>query len=136
MREQFKAFVSENDTEARPAEIEAAEITEPESVPDNAWLIALEQYILQHLSDPTFSVASAAEAFEMSRFKFTRAVSLAVGMTALDYIQEIRLNEARRLLHTDPNLPIKQVAAVVGFANPKLFSRKFQQRFGVYPSQI
>lgn len=136
MREQFKAFVSENDTDAQPAEIEAAEITEAESVPDNAWLTALEQYILQHLSDPTFSVASAAEAFEMSRFKFTRAVSLAVGMTALDYIQEIRLNEARRLLHTDPNLPIKQVAAAVGFANPKLFSRKFQQRFGVYPSQI
>lgn len=136
LREQFKNLVLEAEDETQHIENETIENEVAETLPNHEWLAALEQYILQHLTDPTFSVASAAEAFEMSRFKFTRAVSLAVGMTALDYIQEIRLNEARRLLHLDPDMPIKQVAAAVGFANPKLFSRKFQQRFGVYPSQV
>lgn len=112
-----------------------AATAETNEIPDAEWLTALEGYIIKHLADSTFSVASAAEAFGMSRFKFTRAVSLAVGMTASDYIQEVRLNEARRMLEANPRLPVKEVAEAVGFSNPKLFSRKFQQRFGVYPSQ-
>lgn len=134
LRTQLQAIALEtNDSaETDPGTMSA----EANDLPGAEWLAPLERYILEHLTDATFSVASTAEAFGMSRFKFTRAVSLAVGMTALDYIQEIRLHEARRILETTPAPPVKEVAAAVGFANPKLFSRKFQQRFGVYPSQV
>lgn len=134
LRTQFQAIALETDQQM---EVDSSDASPPptNALPDTEWLAALEHYILQHLTDSTFSVASAAEAFGMSRFKFTRALSLAVGMTALDYIQEIQLNEGRRILENQPDLPVKEVAAAVGFTNPKLFSRKFQQRFGRYPSQ-
>lgn len=137
LRAQFQTFVMDTDKPETTSPDGVPHLPTPDGdIPDNEWLARLERYVCEHFSDPTFSVASAAEAFGMSRFKFTRAVSLAVGMTALDYIQEIRLSEARRMLERNPATSVKDVAAAVGFNNPKLFARKFQQRFGVYPSQV
>jgi signal transduction histidine kinase/DNA-binding response OmpR family regulator len=138
LRKQFKSLVFETEISQENNALPQADtkIETTEELPNAEWLAALETYILKHLSDPTFSVTTAAEAFEMSRFKFTRAVSLAVGMTALDYITEIRLNEARRILNLNSNLSVREVGVAVGLTNTKLFSRKFQQRFGVYPSQV
>ncbi|NJL77204.1 MAG: helix-turn-helix domain-containing protein [Saprospiraceae bacterium] len=98
------------------------------------WLKTVEMHILKDMKASTFSVSTVAENFGMSRQLFNKRIGQEVGMTALNYIQEVQLNEAQRLLESKLFTSVKEVANQVGFTNPKLFSRKFVERFGKYPS--
>ena len=98
------------------------------------WLKMVETYILKNMNKTTISVNTVAQTFGMTRQVFNRRIGKEVGMTALNYIQEIQLNEAQRLLESKKITSVKEAAAYVGFANAKLFSRKFVERFGKYPS--
>lgn len=99
------------------------------------WLAEVESYVLANASSATFSVSSVAAAFGLSRQTFNKRIGQAVGLTALAYLDEVRLNEARRLLEAHQVKTVRAAAAAVGMANPKLFSRKFVERFGKYPSE-
>ena len=75
------------------------------------------------------------------------AAELGVGTTALktsfktvygvpiyQYQKDLRLQKAQRLLR-ETALPVSDVAAEVGYANPAKFSSAFKSRFGVSPTE-
>ena len=62
-------------------------------------------------------------------FKATMGVSIGT------FIERIRFEKARVLL-SESALPLKQVAHVLGFANPGAFSTAFRRSAGVSPSQF
>jgi transcriptional regulator GlxA family with amidase domain len=45
----------------------------------------------------------------------------------------LRLERARSLLDETPDLPLKQLAAAVGFKTASYFSRLYEQRYGQHP---
>jgi hypothetical protein len=51
----------------------------------------------------------------------------------MDFVQAVRLRTAARLLQTS-ELPVKAVAAAVGYSSRSHFSRAFSGHFGVDPS--
>lgn len=55
------------------------------------------------------------------------------GRTHLQYLQEIRLQEARRLLQ-ESDLSVREVSLRVGFADPTHFARRFKQTYGLSPA--
>jgi AraC-like DNA-binding protein len=57
----------------------------------------------------------------------------ATGRTPLDYLSELRVAEAKRLLK-GRGLNVKQVAARVGIPDPYYFSRVFKKVTGWRPS--
>lgn len=63
---------------------------------------------------------------------FRRLFQEATGLPPGQYLLNLRLNQAKRLLST---LPIAEVAARVGFSDPFYFSRLFKKKVGVAPSR-
>jgi AraC family transcriptional regulator len=75
----------------------------------------------------------AAEAC-LSKYHFLRLFRQAFGLSPYQYIQHLRIEKARGLL-ADPNLPITDLAGLLGFDNSQSFSRLFFQKTGLYPTQ-
>jgi AraC family transcriptional regulator len=71
----------------------------------------------------------------LSKFHFLRLFKSVCKASPYQYILQLKLDEAKRLLLKTP-LPISNIADVLGFENSSSFSRLFHQRTGVYPSTL
>lgn len=78
-------------------------------------------------------VADYAAQLGVSSTHLTRSCKAACGHAAHDLLQDRRLYEARRLL-AETRVPVKEIAAALGFSSPGYFSRAFQARIGKTPS--
>jgi len=79
------------------------------------------------------SVPDLARAAGMSESAFFRHFKAISGTTPLQYLKEMRLLEARRLLTTS-GYNVTQAALEVGYASPTQFSREYSRQFSVPPS--
>ena len=79
------------------------------------------------------TVDSLAAIAGMSRSRFSHHFTLAYGLSPKAFVQTARLSSAARMLKRS-DLPIKSIAASVGFASRSHFSRAFQAKFGLDPS--
>lgn len=57
------------------------------------------------------------------------------GISPSKYIGELRLNMAKKLMQSNPNILLKDVAEMVGFTDVFYFSRTFKSHEGISPSQ-
>jgi transcriptional regulator GlxA family with amidase domain len=64
---------------------------------------------------------------------FTRAFRSVFGTTPGEFVENLRLNEARRRLSSRRNT-VRSVAASVGFRDPSAFRRAYARRFGPAPA--
>ena len=96
-------------------------------------LSALTTWILEHLGAP-ITVADLARASGWSAAHLTRMTRREIGLAPLQYVTRLRMTRAERLL-ADTELTVAEVAAMVGFADPLHFSRRFRQQTGRPPSQ-
>ena len=106
------------------------------SQPDREWLEAIEDYVRISCSSDTLNVASLANEFSMSESTLLRQIKRLTGLSPLQYIREVRLDEARKLLENRACVSIAQVASKVGYTDSWSFARSFKQRFGVSPSEL
>jgi AraC-like DNA-binding protein len=81
------------------------------------------------------SVATMAREAGMSRSAFSRHFHETVHVTPMEFVAQVRLDHARRLLLATGR-SIESVAAAVGFRSRSHFSRLFHERFGVDPSSF
>lgn len=65
---------------------------------------------------------------------FMRRFSAGTGMTPLDYVHALRLEEAKQMLETT-DLAVEAVADEVGYENPSFFNRLFRRKVGISPAQ-
>jgi AraC-like DNA-binding protein len=79
------------------------------------------------------TLADLAGAAGMSRTAFAKAFVEAFGQTPIDFVQKARLHRAAQLLAAT-ELPVKVVAASLGFASRSHFSRAFRRAYGADPS--
>jgi len=104
------------------------------------WLVALDHprlgaAISAMLDRPEagHTLQSLAETAGMSRAAFARRFKEAFGRTVMDFLKEIRLRHAARLLRAT-DLPVKAVASRSGFESRSYFSRAFKAFSGVDPA--
>ncbi len=71
----------------------------------------------------------------LSVSQFVRVFRKQYDTTPIDYVLELRLNEARRLLQFS-NMSVSEIAYHVGFNDTNYFSRLFKKKYGHPPSQI
>ncbi|HEY3405651.1 MAG TPA: AraC family transcriptional regulator [Ohtaekwangia sp.] len=71
----------------------------------------------------------------LSKFHFLRLFKLAFAKTPHQFINDVRLTRAVKLLQST-SLEIKEIARRVGFDDASSFSRIFRIQKGVYPTQI
>jgi transcriptional regulator GlxA family with amidase domain len=89
-------------------------------------------WVAGHLTED-LSVDVLAERASCSRRHFGRLFKEVFGTTPADFVERLRLIEARHELSI-PRNSLKAVAASVGFKSVDAFSRAFERRFGVRPS--
>jgi transcriptional regulator GlxA family with amidase domain len=80
------------------------------------------------------SVANLAERMELSPRHFARLFRAEVGITPATWVEEARVNAARRLLELGNEAP-KQVARHCGFADADTLRRAFARQVGVTPAE-
>lgn len=103
------------------------------------WLSALEDprlnnvinEIIENPGKP-YTLDLLAEKCAMSRTTFSDRFHKAFGRPAMDFVREVRLRGAARLLKQTQD-PIKAIAARVGYASRSNFSHAFSEFFGVAP---
>ena len=81
------------------------------------------------------SVASLAAVAGMSRSAFAREFSNTLTMSPMAFVAKTRLHHAAELLQST-KLPVKVIAASIGFASRSHFSRAFASAYGADPSRF
>ena len=79
-------------------------------------------------------VTAMARLSGLSERTFARRFARATGMSPLDYIHALRLEEAKQILETE-ELPVEAVALEVGYQDNGFFGRLFRRRVGMTPAQ-
>jgi AraC-like DNA-binding protein len=80
-------------------------------------------------------VERMARAAGMSRSVFAQRFREATQQTPMEYVRQLRLEYAHQLVATS-DLPLKVIAADLGFASLQHFSRAVHQAFGVPPRDL
>jgi AraC-like DNA-binding protein len=93
----------------------------------------LKRSLLAHIDDPEFSITSAMDALPLSRDHLRRRFIAATGVTPRDYLIDLRLSRAQRLL-AGGGFSIAEIAHMTGFADQRYFSRLFRARTGATAS--
>ena len=88
-------------------------------------------WMLRHL-DEHLTVDVLAKEIGMCPAHFTRAFKAVFGITPGRFVENLRVNEAKRRL-SSPRKTLRTVAASVGFENTSALTRAFQKRFGSFP---
>jgi AraC-like DNA-binding protein len=88
-------------------------------------------YTAAHYADK-ITVSQAATVAGMSRRRFLDLFKSVADMTWVEYLNEVRLTNAARLVK-QTTLPISEIAAQVGFSDQSYMNRRFRKRFGHTP---
>ncbi len=92
-------------------------------------------YLEQHLFEPTLNVKRLKQVFGVRDSSLSVAFRAAFGRTAHQYIQDRRMETARRLL-AEQDLRIWQIAELVGFSGLGPFTKAFSRWAGRSPSVV
>lgn len=102
---------------------------------DDRFLKKLFELINNHISDPDFSISSLESALSMSHTSFYSKIKSLTGQSAQELLFSIRMKLARQLLQENKGLRVSEVAYMVGFSNPKYFSKRFKEMYGISPKE-
>lgn len=79
-------------------------------------------------------VAAMARLAGLPERSFARRFARATGLSPLEYVHRVRIEEAKQMLETG-DAPVEAVAAEVGYQDASFFGRLFRRRVGMTPAR-
>ena len=92
------------------------------------------EYLSTRYNDPELSLSAMALELGLNQRKISDEIKTYYSLTFKQYVNGIRLNEAKRLLK-ETALPINEIAYKVGFNNVTHFNRAFKQYCNCSPQE-
>lgn len=92
------------------------------------------EYIKANCTCYDLSLDLVAEKFGVTSVYLCRAIKREVGMNYKEYLTELRIAEAKRML-LDPNVTVAQICQMSGYGNVSHFIKVFQQYTGMTPAK-
>jgi len=92
-----------------------------------------ENWLADHFTEPHV-VAAAVVACGIPERSLKRRFKTATGSTIIDYVQNLRIEAAKRLLETGDS-SFDDIASTVGYENPAFFRKLFKRRTGLTAGQ-
>ncbi|MGG4450255.1 AraC family transcriptional regulator [Brevibacillus sp. HB1.2] len=90
-------------------------------------------YVEEHYQEP-LTVEQLAEEAHVARWRYTQLFKEITGQLPLDYIHQLRMNQAKQLLLMTGDR-INEIAQNVGFNSEYYFNRRFKQSVGLAPGK-
>lgn len=100
---------------------------------DDALMAKCQVWIAEHYETPA-PVAAMVQLSGLPERSFKRRFQQATGMTPLEYVQTLRLEEAKQMLEAT-ELAVEAIANEVGYEDASFFSRLFRRQVGLTPAQ-
>ena len=101
---------------------------------DEIFIKRLMGIINKNMDNSKFSIEILAQEVGISRTQLHRKLKEITGISTSDFIRNIRLKQAARLL-IERKVNISQVAYATGFSNPTIFAVAFKKFYGCTPSE-
>ncbi|MEE9371750.1 MAG: ATP-binding protein [Saprospiraceae bacterium] len=108
----------------------------PELTYEAAIIQKAKDVILDHIDDTTFKVDDLAKELSYSSRQLSRIFKKATGFSPVEFILEIRLQSAYKIIQERKFSTINEVRYEVGIDSPSYFTTKFKERFGINPSAV
>jgi len=96
--------------------------------------IQIAKFVSEHYSECDLSISAIAEHLNLSPNYVSALFKEKTGSGLLKFINKIRLDKSLELL-SDPNLKIKDIAELSGYANVRTFLSIFKKTMGITPTQ-
>ncbi|MHC9511453.1 GlxA family transcriptional regulator [Kangiella sp. M94] len=90
-------------------------------------------WLAQNYEHPA-PVTEAVKRSGLTERTFKRRFKLATGMSPIEYVLTLRIEEAKQMLETT-TLPVEAIANEVGYQDASFFGRKFNKMVGITPAQ-
>ncbi len=101
---------------------------------DNFFIDKVKEIILEHIKDENFGASELASEIGLSSSQLLRKIKASTGKTTSEFIREIRLNEASKLIR-ESDYTASEISYLVGFSSPAYFNKCFHDYFGVTPGE-
>ncbi len=94
-----------------------------------------EAIIRENMAEEQFGVSELADATNMSRSNLLRKIKKQTQLSASQYIRQVRLQEAMKLLK-QTSLTVSEVSYQVGFGSASYFIKCFREEYGYPPGEV
>ena len=108
--------------------LEEKEITSSEDT-KKIYIQSIKKHIDDNYSFQSFTVDALCDMMHLSHSYICRIFSAEEGCTVMNYIENVRLTKAAKLLK-DTNLNVNSIAAAVGYKDSLHFMKRFKKKFG------
>lgn len=92
-----------------------------------------EDWLREHFTDSA-AISHVIDYAQVPERTLKRRFRAATGVTLIDYLQNLRIEAAKRLLESG-SMPVDEISAEVSYEDPSFFRRLFKRRTGLTPSQ-
>ncbi len=89
----------------------------------------------EHMANENFGVSELAEAVGMSRSNLLRKIKKETGLSASQYIRNVRLQAGMELLRSE-EFNVSEVGYKVGFSSTSYFIKCFREVYGYPPGEV
>lgn len=88
-----------------------------------------------NINETEFSVEELANSLNISRSYFYKKMIKITGKKPIEFIRTIRMKRAQQLL-AESQMQISEIAYILGYNSPKVFSKHFKEEFNISPSEF
>ncbi len=101
----------------------------------NKFIEQVESIVMSNLADENFGAKNLAFLLGLSNSQTLRKIKASTGKSATQYIRELRLKEAAKLIKKT-DLTFSEISYKTGFASPSYFNKTFLKYYGITPSEF
>lgn len=103
---------------------------------DSEFLKRATECVMNHLDDAEYNRDLFASDMGASASTLYNKLRSITGSSVSSFIRDIRMKEARRIIESETDIRVSDLAYRVGFKDPKYFATIFKKEFGVQPSEF
>lgn len=101
----------------------------------NPYVESFKEVLVNNIGTLNFKIKNVLQDIPISNDHFGKLFKDCTGLTPIQYLINLRINQAKRFLENEEKISIKQTAFLVGYSDPYYFSRIFKKYTGKSPTE-